>query len=290
MAYLNDYEGELKPVTNMPVYSYLAQCPQTDVLAAIVAGDGRLALFHPLISGAIACTPAHTIQGSYKSSTSFSHDGNYIIVGDDATVRLYDRRMLFKAEVQTVSTSDVFARDAFSSSHPPDSISNAERGNLTSTISGPRSGGGGSGNNRRAGTAAVRCKGAEVCVNSQYSLLTSACGEVVIYNWLSRSVEVNYYHDDARRHFVGSSDAIGAQYVNPSVADSVIAQPTSSMVGGRHLLVYDGLHASSPSSRGSLLYELQSKDSDVPVGLAINRRFRLLAVAARNVTWWSLTV
>lgn len=39
--------------------------------------------------------------------------------------------------------------------------------------------------------------------------------------------------------------------------------------------------------QGNLRYELQSKDSDVPVGLAVNRCYRLVAVAARSVTWWA---
>lgn len=62
---------------------------------------------------------------------------------------------------------------------------------------------------------------------------------MVVFDYINERALVNYYHDDARRHFVGAGDALGAQYVNPLMSHSHIVQPTSSMLGGRHLLVYE---------------------------------------------------
>lgn len=59
---------------------------------------------------------------------------------------------------------------------------------------------------------------------------------------------INYYHDDAKRHFVGAGDALGAKYVSPLMSHSHIVQPTSSMLGGRHLLVYESHHNNNNNS------------------------------------------
>lgn len=281
MAYLNDLDSEIHPVVNTPVYSTIAQCPCTDVLGAVVSTKGRLALFHPLIAGCIAASTERSVAGA-RPALSFSPDGNLIVIGDDHKVTLFDRRILFSCPVACCENSDLFRENA---KH-------------------------------------ARCKGAEVNSDGERVLLTSSTGEVVVYNWKLDQVVCSYYHDDARRHFLGSGDAVGAQYVQPYVPHSSIAQPSSSMNAGRHLLVYEGysdssipadsaMEVSAPTSsgssvssslhplsssqavlstsvrRGNLQYELQSKDSDVPVALAVNRRFQIVATAARNVTWWA---
>ncbi|CCW68451.1 unnamed protein product [Phytomonas sp. Hart1] len=263
MAYLNDLDGEIHPYPNMPVYSTLSQCPASDVLGAVVSAKGRLALFHPLVSGAIAASADKTVNGN-KVALSFNHDGHHILLGDDRRITLLDRRFLFASPVLCLENKKLF------SSRPE----------------------------------LARCKGAEYGIDQSHLLLTSSLGEVVVYDWKSGRVVCNYYHDDAKRHFVGSEDAIGAKYVHPNLRDSMIAQPTSSMVGGRHLLVYGGYKNSADDEipkeeggvkadkqvevqAGPLHYELQSKDSDVPIALEVNPRYNLVATAARSVTWWA---
>ncbi|CCW60282.1 unnamed protein product [Phytomonas sp. EM1] len=262
MAYLNELDSEIHPYPNTPVYSTISQCPATDVLGAVVTTKGRLALFHPLISGAIAASGEKAVIGS-KVALSFSHDGNRIIIGDDRRINLFDRRVLFSTPIVSLENQKIF------SSSPE----------------------------------LARCKGAEHCIDQSHLLLTSSSGEVVVYNWKLDRIVCSYYHGDAKRHFVGSSDAIGAKYIHPNLRNSIIAQPTSSMVGGRHLLVYGGYEGNESGSIGEeevikgdfqsemksglLRYELQSKDSDVPIALAVNPRYSLVVTAARSLTWWA---
>jgi WD40 repeat protein len=256
MAYLNDVEAEIPAVANTPVYSTLTQCPVTDVLGSVVAAKGRFALFHPLISGCVAATAERTVVGP-KPCVQFSSDGNAIALGDDHRVVVLDRRRLFDSAVVQRDTKQLF------SSYSP----------LT------------------------RCKGVEFSADGSHLLVTSSNGEVVLYDWKREEVTVNYFHGDARRHFVGAGDAIGARFAFPGQPTSPILQPTSFMCGGRHLLVYDGnwsLTASPHPSetpretqQGRLLYELQSKDSDVPVAVAVNPRYQVAATAARSITWWA---
>ncbi|KAL7699647.1 hypothetical protein N2W54_005778 [Lotmaria passim] len=261
MAYLNDAEGEIPAVANTPVYSTLAQCPATDVLAAVVSAKGRLALFHPLIAGCVAATAEHSVVGP-RACVQFSRDGRSIAIGDDHRLVVMDRRHLFQAPVVQCENKHLFS----------------------------------------AYSPLTRCKGVEFSADGSHLLLTSSNGEVVLYDWKRGSVKVNYYHGDAKRHFVGAGDAVGAQFAFPGETRTPVLQSTSFMSGGRHLLVYDGGYSeagvcgSAPTSReasgeprqGRLLYELQSKDSDVPVALAVNPRFQVAATAARSITWWAL--
>ncbi|KAG5470790.1 hypothetical protein LSCM1_02040 [Leishmania martiniquensis] len=248
MAYLNDAESEIVPVANTPVYSTLSQCPTTDVIGAVVAAKSRLALFHPLISGCIAATPERSVVGS-RACVQFSRDGHRIAIGDDHRIAILDRRNLFHSPQVMLENKRVFTM-----STPP-----------------------------------TRCKGVEFSADASRLLLTSSSGEVVVYDWQRDETVANYFHGAARRHFVGSADAIGAQHVFPHQATSPILQLTSSMAGGRHLLVYAGCPSNAVSSaqQGRLLYELQSKDSDVPVAVAVNPRLQLVATAARSITWWA---
>lgn len=248
MAYLNDAESEMLPVANTPVYSTLAQCPATDVIGAVVVAKGRLVLFHPLISGCIAATPERSILGS-RACVQFSRDGHRIAIGDDHRIVLLDRRNLFRAPLAVLENKHVFTTS----------------------------------------TSLTRCKGLEFSADASRLLLTSSSGEVVVYDWLRGETVANYFHGDTKRHFLGSADAIGAQHVFPYQAASPILQLTSSMTGGRHLLVYAGCPSNSTAStrQGRLLYELQSKDSDVPVAIAVNPRLQLAATAARSITWWA---
>ncbi|GET91720.1 hypothetical protein, conserved [Leishmania tarentolae] len=248
MAYINDAESEMLPVANTPVYSTIAQCPATDVIGAVVVAKGRLALFHPLISGCIAATPERSLVGS-RACVQFSQDGHRIAIGDDHRVAVFDRRNLFRRPLVVLENRHVFTTSA----------------------------------------SLTRCKGLEFNADTSRLLLTSSSGEVVVYDWKRSEVVANYYHGDARRHFLGSADAIGAQHVFPYQATSPILQLTSSMTGGRHLLVYAGCASKSAAStgKGRLLYELQSKDSDVPVAIAVNPRLQLAATAARSITWWA---
>lgn len=263
MAYLNDLDKAIKPSPNVPVYSSLTQCPKTDVIAAVVNAKGRVALFHPLISGAVAASSERSVTGS-RVSLSFSADGNTFAVGDDKTITMFDRRIMFSMPLAGMTNKELFLL----------SPENAQR-----------------------------CKGIDHCPDGDHLLLTSSSGEAVIYNWKLQQVVCNYYHSDAQKHFFGSADAIAARYVHPYTRSSLVAQPTTSMAGGRHLLVYEGFDATKELSPfvlddgmlsdrfrvkpGPLKYELQSKDSDVPVGIAVNPRYSLVATAARSVTWWS---
>lgn len=263
MAYLNDGEREIRPYPNLPVYTSLTQCPTTDVLAAVVSAKCRVALFHPLISGAIAASPERSVTVG-KVSISFSPDGNTFTVGDEKRITMFDRRILFSMPLAMMENQEVFGE--------------------------------------RPGNA-LRCKGVDHSPDGDHLLVTAASGEAVVYNWKQQQVVCNYFHHNAQSHFLGSSDAIAARYVHPYAKASVVAQPTTSMVGGRHLLVYEAFDPEahlapfmSPDGilsddftvhPGALRYELQSKDSDVPVGIAVNPRYSLVATAARNVTWWS---
>ncbi|KAG5495699.1 hypothetical protein GH5_03364 [Leishmania sp. Ghana 2012 LV757] len=248
MAYLNDTEPEIPPVASTPVYSTLSQCPATDVIGAVVAAKGRLALFHPLISGCIAATPERSIVGT-RACVQFSCDGHRIAIGDDHRIAVFDRRNLFQPPLVLLENKRVFT----------------------------------------ASTSPTRCKGVEFSANASRLLLTSSSGEVVVYDWQRDETVTNYFHGAARRHFLGSADAIGAQHVFPYQAASPILQLTSSMTGGRHLLVYAGCpsNTGNATQQGRLLYELQSKDSDVPVAVAVNPRLQLVATAARSITWWA---
>lgn len=248
MAYLNDTEPELPVVANTPVYSTLVQCPVSDIIAAVIPSRRRVALFHPLIAGAVAATPEHSITGA-KTCITFSHDGTKVAIGDDHLITVLDRRLLDRGPVVSMPNASVFS----------------------------------------VSPALARCKGLEFNTDAKHLLCTSSFGEVLQVDWAAEQPVQSYYDGDAKRHFVGSSDAIGARYIHPYRERSPVVQATSSMVGGRHLLLYDGLQQRSAQSlgRGHLVYELQSKDSDVPVALAVNRRFNLVASAARNVTWWA---
>ncbi|KPI84591.1 hypothetical protein ABL78_6352 [Leptomonas seymouri] len=253
MAYLNDVEGETPPVANTPVYSTLTQCPATDVIGAVMSAKGRLALFHPLISGCVASTPERTVTGP-KACVQFSNDGHYIAVGDDHRLVVLDRRCLCR----------------------PTAVVQRENRALFADYS-----------------PLTRCKGAEFCADGSHILVSSSNGEVSLYDWKHEEVKVSYFHGDAKRHFVGAGDAIGARFAFPGQAGSPILQPTSFMNGGRHLLVYEGGPALASSDtlsaprQGRLLYQLQSKDSDVSVALAVNPRFHVAATAARSITWWA---
>lgn len=263
MAYLNDVAPEIPVVANTPVYAALAQCPATDVLGAVVPAKGRLALFHPLISGCVACTPERTVVGP-KACVQFSPDGHHIAVGDDHRLVVLDRRHLFHAAMTECENKQLFS----------------------------------------AYSPLTRCKGVAFSADGHHLLVTSSNGEVVLYDWRRGEVVTNYFHGDATRHFLGAGDAVGAQFAFPGQRGSPILQSTTFMSGGRHLLVYDGgdraaaaATVAAPSStpptvrgeprRGRLLYELQSKDSDTPVALAVNPRFQVAATAARNITWWA---
>ncbi|KAK7196122.1 hypothetical protein NESM_000547100 [Novymonas esmeraldas] len=251
LAYVSDAEPEIAPVPNAPVYSTLAQCPATDVLGAVVTAKARLALFHPLIAGCIAATPERTIVGG-RACVQFSRDGHHIAIGDDHRIAVLDRRNLFQAPQVVLEHRHIF----------------------------------------HTATSVTRCKGVEFSADESRLLLTSSNGEVVVHDWKRDEAVASYLHGDTKRHFIGAADAVGAQYACPHQAASPVLQLTSSMSGGRHLLVYAGCPprcSAAPARRqGRLLYELQSKDSDVPVAIAVNPRFQLAATAARSITWWAL--
>lgn len=251
MAFVSDDVQGLRDVSNTPVHSTIAQCPQSDVIASVFSTQGRLLLFHPLISGALAASGERTVVGN-RGAVSFSRDGTKLVVGDDHRVRVFDRRKLFSLPLLSVENKTIFADSG----------------------------------------AAVRCKGAEVDADGSHLLLTSSGGEVVVYDVRRGEVACSYFHNVARRHFVGAGDAVGAKYVFPNLAGSLVVQPSTYMSAGRHLLVYGGHdgRSSGPRQRGALKYELQCRDSDVPVALSVNMKYALVATAARGVTWWSFNI
>ncbi|KAH9578971.1 hypothetical protein LSM04_008773 [Trypanosoma melophagium] len=252
MAFVSDDVPELRAIVNTPVYSTIAQCPQSDVIASVFSTQGRLLLFHPLISGALAASGERTVVGN-RGAVSFSPDGGKLVIGDDYHVRVFDCRKMFSTPLLSVENKTIF------------------------TDSG----------------AASRCKGAEVSADGTHLLLTSSSGEAIVYDMGREVVACSYFHDAARRHFLGAGDAVGAKYVFPNVAESLVVQPSTFMNAGRHLLVYGGYDRTQVSqgcSKGLLRFELQCKDSDVPVALSVNSKYALVATAARGVTWWSFNI
>ncbi|RNF27532.1 COMPASS component SWD2 [Trypanosoma conorhini] len=248
MAFVSDDVSELRAVSNTPVYSTISQSPQSDVIASVFSTQGRLLLFHPLISGAIAASGERTVLGS-RAAVSFSPDGTKLVVGDDHRVHVFDYRKMFSAPLVSLENKTIFTESS----------------------------------------AASRCKGAEVNADGSHLLLTSSGGEAVVYSLKQGRVACSYFHNVARRHFIGAGDAVGAKFVFPNLTSSPVVQLSTCMNAGRHLLVYDGYDGqfSGSCQRGALKYELQCRDSDVPVALSVNSKYALLATAARGVTWWS---
>eukprot|EP00796_Vickermania_ingenoplastis_P002019 gene2019-1209_t len=245
MAYLNDYEEPLAP-SQMPVYSAVTQCPTTDVIGTVISARGVLALFHPLMSGAVAVTKDRIVKGG-KPCVSFSKDGNTILVGGDDRVSVLDRRMLFSNPVTVLDHSEIFNE------------------------------------------VPTKCRGIEVSADSNRVLFTSSKGETNIFNLGTKQMECTYYHHDAKMLFSGATNNVSSRFVNPYVPASRVVQMTSSMSEGRHLLVYQPNPmqlASHDDSRvvseGKLEFQFQSKDSEVPVAIAVNPRFQLVATAARH--------
>lgn len=268
MAYVNDFEQEVDLLL-YPFFSCVTQCPVTDVLGSIIGAKGALALFHPLVSGAIAKTKDHFIWGE-KPNVGFSRDGNKIVVGGDEKVMVLDRRMLTSGPVASFSNQKIFR-------YSPG-----------------------------------RCRGIELNADGSRVLLTSSNGEANVLDLVSERVECTYFHHDAQKWFLGTSNNVAAKYMTPHIPSSRVVQMTSSMNDGRHLLVYEpnpnegmertvalkkeerrpssGFLESSTSdniAQGALKFQLQSKDSDLPVAIAVNPRFQLIATAARHVTWWT---
>ncbi|EPY38598.1 COMPASS component SWD2 [Angomonas deanei] len=245
MAYMDDVAGELVPQANTPVYNSIEQCPSTDVLAATLTVKGSLALFHPLVGGAIACSPDRSVVG-IKPCICFSPDGSQIAVGDDKQVTIFDRRMLFEKPLAQLKTNDIFTFN----------------------------------------TSSARCRSIDVFAD--HYLFSSSWGETLIYSVKERASVTNYFHNEVRRHFVGSSDAVGARYVHPYSADSCVVQPTCTLVGGRHLFLYEG--ATPDKEKGGLHCAVQAKDGDSPVSLSVNPRYNIVCTAARSITWWSVNI
>ncbi|EPY21819.1 hypothetical protein STCU_02765 [Strigomonas culicis] len=108
MAYLHDLEAELRPVANTPVYSTLSACLVTDVLVAALATHGSVALFHPLVSGAIAASAEKSVVGA-KPCVSFSGDGGVLAVADDHRITWFDRRMLFARPLHQIENKALFS-------------------------------------------------------------------------------------------------------------------------------------------------------------------------------------
>lgn len=268
LAYVNDYEAETE-LTPHPFYVCVTQCPVSDVLGSIIFSRGALALFHPLVSGAIAFTKDHLISGE-KPQIGFSRDGNKILVGGDEKIMILDRRMLASGPVVSFNNSEIFR------------------------------------------CSPGRCRGIELSSDGTRALLTSSKGEANVLHLRSERVECTYFHHDVEKWFLGTSNNVSAKYMTPQLPSSRVVQMTSSMNDGRHLLVYepnpkewvemteekakDKVKNSKQLSEntlnesvalGALKYQLQSKDSDLPVAIAVNPRFQLIATAARHVTWWT---
>lgn len=251
MAFVSDDVQLLREAVNTPVHTSICQCPQSDVIASVFSPQGRLLLFHPLISGALAASEERTLSG-HQCALAFSPNGDKLVIGDDNRVRVFDRRKMFAAPLMSLENRALFTESA----------------------------------------GALRCKGAEVDAGGSRLLLTSSGGEVIVYDLLREELTCSYFHGVARRHFSGAGDAVGAKFVFPNVARSPVVQPSTCMSAGRHLLVYSGYDAGTtvPRQRGALMYELQCRDSDVPVVSSVNLKYALVATAARGVTWWSFNI
>lgn len=182
-------------------------------------------------------------------AVSFSPDGNTILVGGEERLQLLDRRKL-SSVVRSIPHQQIFR------SNPS------------------------------------RCRGAEVSASGQHILATSSKGEVVVLNAHTGEAELSYFHHDVTSFFSGAVNYVGARYATPCLDNSRVVQMTSSMNGGRHLLVYrppQGGGQQEAMQYGSLEFQLQSKDSEVPVAITVNPRYQVVATAARYVTWWAFT-
>lgn len=255
LGYVNDLAPEI-PLTSMPVYSTVSQCPTTDILGAVIHTKGALALFHPLVSGAVAVSQDKLV-GGYRAFVTFSSDGNGIAVGCDDHVSLLDRRMLLSGPVRRLSSIQLFRRTP------------------------------------------ARCRGVEFPnEGGERLLVTSSLGEVNVFNLKKNTVECSYFHGQAMKLFDGSKNNVPARYLNPHLRSSRVIQLTSSLSDGRHMLVYhpnpkqDASVSMSTEEGGeelvwgALAYQLQCKDSDIPVDVAVNPRLQVIATAARHVCWW----
>lgn len=261
LAYINDFEAEIQ-VLQKPVYSTIAQCPCTDVIGAVIGAKGTLALFHPLVSGAVAVTREKFVKGE-KPPISFDTNGYHIYVGGDDAISVLDRRSLGRGPITSFQTKNVFLHDPY------------------------------------------RCRGVESSVEQGRLLVTSSGGEANIFNWHTEVLESTYFHHDVQSLFLGAPNHVPARYLTPGVSQSRVAQMTSSMNDGRHVLVYYPTPASEEAKvkkekdeaskimrkdsvqEGRLQYQLQLKDSELPVSFIVNPRFKMFGTAARHVTWWS---
>ncbi|KAG8343489.1 hypothetical protein TRVL_05679 [Trypanosoma vivax] len=250
-GFLCDEIGDIPVCGNAPVYSAIVQSPHSDVIASVFSPQGRLLLFNPLISGALAASAERSIIGR-TTAVSFSPDGRKLVVGDDQLVRLFDFRFMFNSAPVVLKNSQVFTQSG----------------------------------------VAPRCQGAEVSADGSKLLLTSGAGEAVVYDLLDEKVVCSYFHGVAKNHFIGASDAVGAKYLYPFIDNSLVVQPVTNANGDRPLLVYNTPidYKTIGSERGALLYELQCKDNGLPVAMAVNPRYALVANASRCVTLWSLAI
>lgn len=247
LAHVTDAAPSPALTHSSPFFASLAQCPTSDVIGAVSALRAPRVMLFHPLVSGAIAVSSGRGITGSRTCLGFGGDGHTVLLGDDRCVRLYDRRKLFDEAVTEVANSAIFSQSP----------------------------------------SGCRCKGVDFSADSSLALLTSACGEAVLFDLHARAVVRRYFHGDVKRHFTGTGDAPAARFLSPGapVAETKVVQPGAVMLGGRHLLVYSE-HADA-GGNARLEMELQAKDSDVPSDMSVNPRYSLVSTAARSVTWWA---
>ncbi|KEG15584.1 COMPASS component SWD2 [Trypanosoma grayi] len=251
MAFVSDDVPELRAATNTPAYSTVAQNPQTDVIASVLATQGRLLLFHPLISGALAASGERTVVGN-RSTVAFSPDGSKLVMGDDHHVRLFDCRKLFTSPLVSLENKAVFTESGAATRCKGAEVS-ADGSHLLLTSSG----------------------GEAVVYDTKHDKVTCSYFHDAArhqFTGADDAVGAKYVHPNV----------VGSMVVQPS---TFMDAGRHLLVYGGH-----STQSPQECQKGVLKYELRCKDNDVLVALCVNTRYALVATAARGVTWWAFNI
>nr|CCC96118.1 unnamed protein product [Trypanosoma congolense IL3000] len=201
MSLISDDVSELVTAGKHPVYTAVAQSPSSDTIAALFSPKGRLLLFHPLISGAVAASKENAVVGN-SGVVSFSPDGEFLVVGDSECVRVFDYRKLFSGPLLKID-----GRRILSSTDP---------------------------------LRECRCIGVDVDVGGSRLLITYEGGRVVLYD-VRKNVLLGSDTDVAgNEHYRDSDDAIGARFLSSSTDAFSFCRLTMGERGTPTVLVYSG--------------------------------------------------
>ncbi|EAN80581.1 uncharacterized protein TEOVI_000502000 [Trypanosoma equiperdum] len=206
MSFVSDTVPVVPAIPNRPAYTAIAQSPCNDTIAAVFSAQGRLLLFHPLISGAVAASAENTFIGG-GGAISFSPEGTQLLVSDDSCVRVYDYRKLFSGPLLTLQHNKML----------PHCDSCGER----------------------------RCIGMDIGSGGEELLLTYECGGVLLYDLRQNAVRGANFGIKGTIDGINSSCSVGARYVHPYLGHSPVVQLDSTSGKDTRLLVYHGSRAKS---------------------------------------------